>query len=58
MAAFLLLNLAAIFLSAVAQNIPDLQNTLSAHGVSAVYPTDENFTAVSQACEFLSTEGH
>ncbi|KAJ6574214.1 glucooligosaccharide oxidase [Mycena capillaripes] len=49
MAAFLLLNLAAILLSAVAQNITDLQNTLSAHGVSAVYPTDENFTTVSQA---------
>ncbi|KAJ7440235.1 glucooligosaccharide oxidase [Mycena latifolia] len=49
MAAFLLLNLAAILLSAVAQNITDLQNTLSAHGVSAVYPTDENFTIVSQA---------
>lgn len=58
MAAFLLFNLAAILLSAVAQNITDLQNTLSAHGVSAVYPTDENFTTVSQACEFLSTEGH
>ncbi|KAJ7121516.1 glucooligosaccharide oxidase [Mycena epipterygia] len=49
MAAFLLLNLAAILLSAVAQNITDLQNTLSAHGVFAVYPTDENFTTVSQA---------
>ncbi|KAJ7698355.1 glucooligosaccharide oxidase [Mycena rosella] len=49
MAAFLLLNLAAILLSAVAQNITDLQNTLSAHGVSAVYPTDENFMTVSQA---------
>ncbi|KAJ7242742.1 hypothetical protein C8J57DRAFT_1557628 [Mycena rebaudengoi] len=49
MAAFLLLNLAAILLNAVAQNITDLQNTLSAHGVSTVYPTDENFTTVSQA---------
>ncbi|KAJ6507075.1 glucooligosaccharide oxidase [Mycena sanguinolenta] len=49
MAAFLLLNLAAILLSAVAQNITDLQNTLSAHGVSAVYATDENFTTISQA---------
>ncbi|KAJ7479461.1 glucooligosaccharide oxidase [Mycena galericulata] len=49
MAAFSLLNLAAILLSAVAQDITDLQNTLSAHGVSAVYPTDENFTTVSQA---------
>ncbi|KAJ7241121.1 glucooligosaccharide oxidase [Mycena rebaudengoi] len=49
MAAFLLFNLAAILLNAVAQNITDLQNTLSAHGVSTVYPTDENFTTVSQA---------
>ncbi|KAJ7798422.1 glucooligosaccharide oxidase [Mycena leptocephala] len=49
MAAFLLLNLATILLSAVARNITDLQNTLSAHGVSAVYPMDENFTTVSQA---------
>ncbi|KAJ7749188.1 glucooligosaccharide oxidase [Mycena metata] len=49
MATFLLLNLAAILLSAVAQNITDLQNTLSAHGVSAVYPMDENFTTISQA---------
>ncbi|KAF8181924.1 glucooligosaccharide oxidase [Mycena galopus ATCC 62051] len=49
MAAFLLFNLAAILLSAVAENISDLQNTLSAHGVSAVYPSDENFTTVSQA---------
>ncbi|KAJ7106238.1 glucooligosaccharide oxidase [Mycena epipterygia] len=32
-----------------AQSIAILQQTLSAHGVSAVYPTDKNFTTVSRA---------
>ncbi|KAJ6589294.1 glucooligosaccharide oxidase [Mycena capillaripes] len=49
MVALLLLNIAAISLCAAAQNIAVLQHTLSAHGVSAVYPTDTNFTTVSQA---------
>ncbi|KAJ6599751.1 glucooligosaccharide oxidase [Mycena vulgaris] len=43
------LTLASISLFAAAQSITVLQQALSAHGVSAVYPTDKNFTTVSRA---------
>ncbi|KAJ7306216.1 hypothetical protein DFH08DRAFT_902398 [Mycena albidolilacea] len=45
----LLLGVAAIFLGATAQNVSVLQQTLSAHGVAAVYPTDKDFKTVSKA---------
>ncbi|KAJ7670717.1 glucooligosaccharide oxidase [Mycena polygramma] len=45
----LLLNIAALSLCAAAQNITILQHTLAASGVSAVYPTDANFTTVSRS---------
>ncbi|KAJ6529330.1 glucooligosaccharide oxidase [Mycena capillaripes] len=45
----LLLSIAALSLWVTAQSITALQQTLSAHGVAAVYPTDKNFTAVSKA---------
>ncbi|KAJ7472955.1 glucooligosaccharide oxidase [Mycena galericulata] len=44
-----LLNLAALSLCASSQNITLLQHTLSAHGVSAVYATDKNYSTVSKA---------
>ncbi|KAJ7794542.1 glucooligosaccharide oxidase [Mycena olivaceomarginata] len=45
----LFLSIAAIFLCATAQNVSVLQQTLSAHGVAAVYPTDKDFKTVSKA---------
>ncbi|KAJ7230656.1 hypothetical protein GGX14DRAFT_343518 [Mycena pura] len=44
-----LLGLASILLGATAQNVTILHNTLTAHGVSAVYPTDSNYSTVTQA---------
>ncbi|KAJ7745583.1 glucooligosaccharide oxidase [Mycena maculata] len=44
-----LLNIAALSTCAAAQNLTVLQQTLSAHGVSAVYQKDKNYTTVSQA---------
>ncbi|KAJ6469253.1 glucooligosaccharide oxidase [Mycena sanguinolenta] len=44
-----LLSLAAIWLCASAQNVTVLQQTLSAHGVSAVYPGDKTYRNVSKA---------
>ncbi|KAJ7148097.1 glucooligosaccharide oxidase [Mycena crocata] len=49
MVLFRLLNIAAISLCVAAQNVSILQQALSAHGVAAVYPTDQNFTTVSRA---------
>jgi hypothetical protein len=46
----LILNIAATLLCATAQNVTVLQQTLSANGVLAVYPTDKNFKTVSKAC--------
>ncbi|KAJ7485395.1 hypothetical protein FB451DRAFT_55770 [Mycena latifolia] len=43
------LTLSCILLCSAAQNITSLKNALSAHGVSAIYPTDENFRTVSHA---------
>ncbi|KAJ7623675.1 glucooligosaccharide oxidase [Roridomyces roridus] len=46
-----LLGLVAIFLSsgAAAQSVSVLQSSLSAGGVSALYPTDKNFSTVTKA---------
>ncbi|KAJ6605840.1 glucooligosaccharide oxidase [Mycena sp. CBHHK59/15] len=43
------LTLASVLLCTAAQNITILQQSLSSHGVSAVYPTDKNYSTVSQA---------
>ncbi|KAJ7215981.1 glucooligosaccharide oxidase [Mycena pura] len=45
----LLLHLAGIISLCAAQNITKLQQTLAAHGVSAVYKTSGNFKTLSQA---------
>ncbi|KAJ7484155.1 glucooligosaccharide oxidase [Mycena latifolia] len=43
------LTLSCVSLCATAQSVTILKNTLTARGVSAVYPTDKNFTTVTQA---------
>ena len=47
----LLLHLASIVSLCAAQNIAKLQQTLAAHGISAVYKTSGNFKTLSEACE-------
>ncbi|KAJ7497947.1 glucooligosaccharide oxidase [Mycena galericulata] len=44
-----LLTLASVLLGATAQSLTILQQSLSASGVSAVYPTDANYSTVTQA---------
>ncbi|KAJ7191194.1 glucooligosaccharide oxidase [Mycena pura] len=46
---WLLVNVATILFCALAQDVTMLKQRLAAHGVSAVYPVDDNFTALSQA---------
>ncbi|KAK7059900.1 Glucooligosaccharide oxidase [Favolaschia claudopus] len=45
----ILFSVAALLLSASAQNVGVLQKTLSAHGVSAVFPSDQDYGNASKA---------
>lgn len=46
------LTLASVLLGATAQNLTSLQQSLFSSGVSAVYPTDSNYSTVTQACMY------
>jgi hypothetical protein len=51
MLAVLFTAVVSLVLGTAAQSVSILQQSLTSSGVSAVYPTDANYSSVTQACE-------